>query len=214
MKRNGWILTVAIIISCFFVGCAKVDYDIKKEYLLMGDGDETPYSSVLETGIVINEVETMNIEKIFSSNMVNLSEDNYKEMSREEIIEYFGIELDISNILPDYHEDSDSRYGFYGFPDGSILDQQSFIYMTDKEQKLTITIRKNRLPINALVETYRFDMESSRILDSDVMVIHYIDINGIDIYYAEMIANNLGVTITAKGMELEELSLVLNYILM
>lgn len=168
--------------------------------------------SVEETqDMYINEIEITEAAQLFKSNMFCLSVENFNKMTRDETLQYFGVNLDISSVLPNFQEDSDSQYGIFKFPDGSVFDQQTFIYRGEQEQTLRITMRKDMLPASSLVEAYAQELVESKVMGQDVIVARYINKNGSEAYYAESVLDNLGVMVTTEDMTLDDFTAVLVY---
>lgn len=162
--------------------------------------------------ISINEIETEDILNLFAKNMFDPGEENFKEMSQEDVLEYFGIELDINSVLSNMYESPEQRYGFYEFPYGGIFAQQSFTYQSDEGQILKIIIRKNGLPIYAFTEAYLHEMETSTMYKQDIIIAHYINLDGADTYHAEMVNENMGTVIITEDLALDDFMSVIEYL--
>lgn len=179
---------------------------IKKEDMDAGKSTEGNF-------MIIHEVETADVVSLYNNNMVNLREDYFKEMTRNDILDYFGMELDISSIYSDFSEEDDARYGIYEFPDGSTYDRQTFHYQNKDGQVIKIIMQKSKLPMNLLKEMYAQEMGKSKVAGCDVTVLHYISSNGVDTYYAEFVVNDVGVAIKTEGIAIEDFTSILTYVI-
>lgn len=210
------------ILFCFFIGGCSSKMNDTNANLVENNGNkeettDTMYDGLYEeneTHIVnVNDIEAADTIKLFTNSMFDSGEDNFKEMSKEDVLTYFGLELDISSILSNMSENTDEKYGFYEFADGSIFAQQSFLYQSNEGQILKIIIQKDKLPVFPLSEAYGHEMETSKLFMQDLLIAHYINLDGKDTYYAEMLNDNLGTVIISEDLALDDFLLVIEYLI-
>lgn len=160
--------------------------------------------------VQINEIDT---SYFVSQGMFDPGEESFEEMNRDEILDYFGVSIDLSEIMPNMHEDEDTRYGLYHFGDGSILNQFAFNYIDDEtHQTMSIILRNKGMPITMINEAYEHELQKTMLYDKEVMIAHYTDFAGISTYYAEFSNGDLGVMITAGGCPIEDFIRTLEYL--
>lgn len=160
--------------------------------------------------IQINEISPNYFEP---QGMFALIGENFEEMTRDEILNYFGVVLDLSSVMPNMRECENTRYGFYHFGDGSIFGQFAFNYVDDKtHQTLSIVLRNGGLPTTMIIEAYHHGLQKSMLCGKEVMVAHYIDLEGNSKYYAEFSDGDLGVMVTAEGCLIEDFVRTLEYL--
>lgn len=225
MRRRFCLVLSGILLICVLSGCAGEkevpDFAAVEETVMstestvvdtdeashMPQTDEASHMLQSEPNIYINEIDT---EPLLSGSMPDLGEENFQEMTREEVLNYFGVELAMEIVLPDMTEVGEGRYGFYQFADGSVLDQQAFSFQS-AEETLHIVMRGEKLPIHSLGNSSEFDI--SEIFGHEALLIHFTDASGKDIYYAESITDKVGMTIHYRGNSEEDFVKIVEYLL-
>ena len=157
-------------------------------------------------------------------------------MTREEVLAYFDMELDLTGILPDYmYEDSEQEYGFeeYLYDDGSneIVPECGFSYISDEggrgvwwelaKQFLYVEFREYGIPFPNVYaeipeECRAGEIEMSRIQGQDVRIVRCTvkreSVEYGEYYVADFMSGDLGVAITARGMDWETVQKTIEYL--
>lgn len=220
MRIANFLLIFLEIFFCFtLVGCSNKQNiaivqnhqsDIQTEESIMKTYN-FPDENKSSNNVIVNEIDGTDNDLLFVYTSFNLKEESFKEMTRDDVLDYFGITLDISDILPDLQEDPDSHYGFYSFGDGSLFEEESFVYQSDRGQIVTIILYKKKVPISSIMESYTQEMEISEIAGHDVIILHLQNHNDVDTYYAKFAMDDLGVIVIAKNMALNDFIILLEY---
>ncbi len=158
----------------------------------------------------INEISPDYFE---SHSMLPMIIENFESMTRSEVLDHFGISLDLSTIMPNMHEVENVCYGFYHFEDGSIFDQFTFQYEDRISNKvLDVTLSNGGLPISMINEAYKYELQKSVLNGKEMLIAHYTSSMGISTYYAEFSDGELGVMVTTGGCSYEDFVRVLKYL--
>lgn len=155
--------------------------------------------------IKINDVNTF--DGLFTEGMFDLGEENFSEMSRQEVLKYFGID-----IPADFYgyKDNTSRYGFYHDAFGKVFDQQTFLYNnSDNNSEIQITLRKNALPVYQLLDEFK-NVNKSFISGTKVIIMHCKS-DDTDSYYCEFMVNDIGITIHCSNMQQSDFVSLIEY---
>lgn len=160
--------------------------------------------------IQINEINSNHLA-IYS--MLPRDLDTFESMTREEVLNYFGITLDLSTILPNMHEVESTRYGFYHFGDGSIYDDFTFRYIGgETQQTVNITLSGSGSYMSIIKEEDKYVLEKSILNDKEILIVHYTNSIGSSTYCAEFIDGDLGVTVKTEDCPVEDLIRTLEYL--
>lgn len=146
-----------------------------------------------------NKIVIHNVSSRISSDMaINLGVDDFLKMTKDEIIEYYGV-----NFFPDVPADielhENQQFGIYKRDGGAgevYWDQNALNYSNDDFSRLVyVEVAKGSKPFRDVIY-FDPDMEKSVINNYEVMLGQ---IDG-DIYFAEFMYNNVGFVVHADGL--------------
>ncbi len=158
---------------------------------------DAPISSKEEerVALYINELTAKQAEEAFKTvSHLNLSEDIFHPMSRDQMQSYLGVQFDLAFAFPELSEREDASYGYYQFADGYIWDQQDFTYYDREGHSANIVVRKGEMPFFCFTDSYLSKLEAFMIDDIEVRAVHY-RLEETDIYYAEFFKDGVGFTV-------------------
>lgn len=160
----------------------------------------------------------------------------FHEMTREDVLNYFGMELDLADFLPELHEDPDAKYGFYEYQlagsSTGIEPRCHFYYHGDETypgyfdawtQEITVGFEEGSLSYYSSVDYYlseelsnNWEPEVSVVQGQKVRIVHVTvkreEVVYAQYYFADFLNRNLGVTIEALRMEEEDIKKVIEYL--
>lgn len=219
-KRKKAVKKAIVTFSCFCVvavgGIAAwqnglLSYDgTKMESASAGNSDSLEGSLLMgsEDYIIVNELESVIDED--SKVASEVQDEDFVEMTREELIAYFGI-----NVFPEVPLDvveHGSRYGVYKMEQGTgeiYWDCQRICYDNeDRSRSIDMEFRKGDIPLTDMIFYYSTE-EKSLINGTEVMIGQYGDSS----FEVEMIYNNVGFRIHFRGLSQEEVIAVIDSIL-
>lgn len=164
-------------------------------------------------GIVEIEINEISSDYFSAQGMFAFYPDKFEDMTRDEILDHFGIVLDLSTVLPNMREAEDTRYGLYYLGDGSVFDEFTFEYIDIETcQRIDILFSNGGLHISMINEAYEHGLQKSMLYDKEILIAHYTDIVDISTYYAEFTDGNLGVVVVAKDCSVEDFIRTLEYL--
>ena len=149
---------VAAVLAVSVIGGIATVYDMgtpsKSPLVSDNNSESTPYDGGQTSSESIDEKTYPHEENSIVVNHVDsapemllpfLGEKNLTAMSREEMSEYYGVDLTsmLSSVAPDYHEiNGHAPHGIYSFEDG-VFDVNGFVYSSeDGSREIEIYIGK------------------------------------------------------------------------
>ena len=146
-----------------------------------------------------NKIVIHNVSSGISSDMaICLGIDDFLKMTREEIIEYYGVDF-FPDVPADIELHEDQQFGIYKRDGGAgevYWDQNALNYSNDDFSRLVyVEVAKGNKPFRDVIY-FDPDMEKSIINNHEVMLGQ---IDG-DIYFAEFMYNNVGFVVHADGL--------------
>lgn len=165
-----------------------------------GETVDTPPASVIpEDRIVIHPIENIPVNK----DRLNLNEEDRVEMTREELIGYYGV-----NYIPDVPDDikpwPDEERGSICKRNGGTgeiyWDQNLLNFSSDGfERSVHLEVRKNGFPILDYLH-FRGNEEASVINGTDVLI----GLTESGYYYARFMYRDVGFVLDANGVSQDE----------
>ena len=141
---------------------------------------------------------------------INLQIDDFVEMTREELNEYYGVSV-FPTVPDDIELRQGSQLGIYKRDNGAggiYWDQNVLIYVNDDySRKVFVYVAKGNLPLSDVIY-FDPDMEKSVINNYEVMLGQLCNEN----YFAEFMYNNTGFFVDADGLTEEEFVAVIESI--
>ena len=162
--------------------------------------------SPMDNDYVSEDIYINNLSQVPSNAFYALREDLFKEMSKEEQMEYYGVKFDLSEVLTGFEEINANRYGIYFSGDGTEC--SSHVFQWEKAEKnISIELAKERIPLSA---PFRMDgdgdwMDGSELVQSkidniSVLICNYKDEFENEVYHAEFLKNGIGYSVYSKNL--------------
>lgn len=154
--------------------------------------------------------------------MISLAVEDFHAMSAEESLQYFGVSLPEDGIIPGAGFELTGGgcfgggYGVYRTEErGVYYDINSYVF-TEGSKSVTLTLRtvfKNLLPSPEQVKNGPEKIKFTQIKGWNLALFKYEDDNGAECVYTEFVQDGVIFTVTACGLENNELGLALASIL-
>lgn len=165
---------------------------------------------------VFNDVDTA---PIGVSAMINLTLEDFCSMSAEESLDYFGITLSEDNIVPGLKLTGGGcfgdRYGVYRTENRGVYYDVNFYEFTGSGKSVTLTLRTlfNPMPSPEQVTKGPEQIKFTKINGWEPALFRYTDENGGECIYTEFVLDGVTCTISACGLEKDELAQALTSVL-
>ncbi len=136
----------------------------------------------------------------------------FQNMSRDEILSYFDVDLNIYDALPNNQMVEETQiYGFYANEYGHIYPKESFVFRnTEENQYMRIDLQINTIPQVVLCNTIENDPVHSVINGTEVFIYQWNDMNQ-DNYYCTLCVGNTGISIKTTNMNQETVISIIEY---
>lgn len=173
--------------------------------------DETKDTNSISPRIYINELDS--VPTRFMSQYFSTL---FESMTAEEVLSHFRIRLDIETLFEDYNlQEEDREYGFYVKPDGTIHEQDYFLYYNEDNSKLLrITLQAANLADVYLLSDYFEEPISSYVCGKEVFIFHWQDNENEELFCEFVFRDNVGISIRMKNLGTSELVDLIEYIVM
>lgn len=144
--------------------------------------DKSPYNTTNK--IFINEVSL----PFINGSGFDIDSNWYKYFTKDELFAFLGVEFNVSDIFPEMIETNTEEYGMYIDPNGTIKVGHTFIWSEKKSlKKIEITPLKEPFLCLGCFDSSEYfktdkQIEKSIINKTEMVLVHYIDENGEDVY--------------------------------
>lgn len=170
------------------------------EQVIIEQPEKQPYQNT----IVINKYD----ESVSSDMYISLMLDDFVEMSRNEVCEYYGTNVfpEVPSDLVCWDEFKGHRYGIYKREKGKgeiYHDQNDITYSNDDVSKsINIKVARGKFPFICCMYLMKDEMKASEINGIEVYIGQDTDMT--EVYYAEFMYNNTGFYVFTDGLTEDE----------
>jgi len=200
---------------------------------IIADGNEQNTNSVNDLAEKKEEDAQNKMNDSFNININELSdepsgafyalvEESFVEMTKTQLLEYYGVEeLDLSEILDGFEEVNNERYGIYYFGDGSECSSHIFTWENESASEIIrIEFARNNIPISAPFRINNDgtwgnaeELKTSEINGVNLMLCSYLDSMDNSCFHAEFLMNKTGLSIYSQNVSEDDLLKVLIYLI-
>lgn len=146
---------------------------------------------------------------------VNLREEIFIPMSRNEVLEFFDYSFDLKEAIAGIHDIDGLEYGVYKFPSGSYYTVNNFSYVSNEDagQTIAVTICQNQLPVVDIVEAYDYELETSEINGVEMLLTQFTSKENEQLTaFAQFMYKGIGFFVSAQNMTTETFLSALDYL--